>query len=441
MNDPDSLMCILPVAGGEIWLEDAIAGTSVEQDELGRDRQGTWHAYSRVFLFSATKRHIVRAAEGSCTLVLYLTRRTPSVRDAAKLAQLGFVLPLSASSSDPGTEPSHYDAGAASSEAPLADPVDDEEAEVEVMVHRRAYQRVDERGEDVKHSAPPFGFRVNRNATIAEVRTVLRKRLKLSPHRLILKAFSNAAVLVPDAQVFPQHMRVWLEILPRQGALETRSEELVAAIRAVRARIQGAGRLWTQERTLMSVGPWIRDLTQEGVEPNPGPAGTDFQDKSERRKNQAAAFLKAVRHKPQELSNTQLRTLLQKDKLCEVVLSAAESEISAHLEQARGKHLKGKDAPPQKDVARQKSVARFELDAVQNDVQLGVQIPEAWLDRIMSDPECSLEDMAAEVKSYLEANLVAAAEALLDIQDKESMDMCRQVKIKDVIIMTKRDGW
>eukprot|EP00971_Amphidinium_carterae_P037363 734432-Amphidinium_carterae.1 len=59
----------------------------------------------------------------------------------------------------------------------------------------------------------------------------------------------------------------------------------------------------------------------------------------------------------------------------------------------------------------------------------------------MTDPNCSLEDMAAEVKSYLEANLVAAADALLDIQDKESMDMCRKVRIKDVNIMTKRDGW
>eukprot|EP00971_Amphidinium_carterae_P201148 3991693-Amphidinium_carterae.1 len=153
-------------------------------------------------------------------------------------------------------------------------------------------------------------------------------------------------------------------------ALETRSEELVSAIRAVRARVQGAGRLWTQERTLMSVGPWIRDLTQEGVEPNPGPAGTDFPDKSERRKNQSAAFLKAVRHKPQDLSNTQLRTLLQKDKLCDVVLAASEAEISKHLEQARDKHLKGRDVQPHKEAARQKSVARFELDAVQSDVQL-----------------------------------------------------------------------
>eukprot|EP00971_Amphidinium_carterae_P164975 3270437-Amphidinium_carterae.2 len=298
MNDPESLMCLLPLSGGEIWIEDVVAGTSVERDELGHNRQGTWHAYSRVFLFSATKRHIVRAAEGSCTVVLYLTRRTPSLRDAAELARLGFVLPLPAGSSEPGTEPSHQDAGAASGEAPLADSVEDEEAEVEVMVHRRAYQRVDERGEDAQHSAPPVGCRVNHSATIAE-----------------------------------------------------------------------------------------------------------------------------------------------KDKLCEVVLAAAEAEISAHLEQARGKHLKGKDNPPQKDAARQKSVARFELDAIQSDVQLGVQIPEAWLDRIMTDPECSLEDMAAEVKSYLEANLVAAAEALLDIQDKESMDMCKKVKIKDVIIMTKRDGW
>eukprot|EP00971_Amphidinium_carterae_P051776 1019395-Amphidinium_carterae.2 len=47
MNDPDSLMCLIPLADGEIWIEDAMAGTAVEQDELGHDRQGTWHAYSR----------------------------------------------------------------------------------------------------------------------------------------------------------------------------------------------------------------------------------------------------------------------------------------------------------------------------------------------------------------------------------------------------------
>eukprot|EP00971_Amphidinium_carterae_P090419 1790506-Amphidinium_carterae.1 len=239
MNDPGSSMCLIPLAGGEIWIEDAIGGSAVEQDEMGHDRQGTWHAYSRVFLFSAAKRHIVRAAEGSCTLVLYLTRRKPSVRDAAKLAQFGFVLPLASSRCEPGTAPDHHDASAAGSGAQVADPMEEHTAEVEVMVHRRAYQRVDERGEDAKHSAPPFGLRVNRNATIAEVRTALRKRLKLSPHRLIVKAFSSALTLLPNVQVFPQHMRVWLEILPRQGAephepcledemeaLETRSEEL-----------------------------------------------------------------------------------------------------------------------------------------------------------------------------------------------------------------------
>eukprot|EP00971_Amphidinium_carterae_P062824 1243454-Amphidinium_carterae.1 len=228
------------------------------------------------------------------------------MRDAAKLGQFGFVLPLASSRCEPGTEPRHHEAGAAGSGAQVADPMEEQAAQVEVMVHRRVYKRVDERGEDARHSAPPFALRVNRDATIAEVRMAIRKRLKLSPHRLIVKAFSNAVALLPNVPVFPQHMRVWLEILPRQGveppepcleeemeALEARSEELVRAIRAVRARVQGAGRLWTQERTLMSVGPWIRDLTQEGVKPNPGPAGTDFPDKSERRKNQSAAFLKA----------------------------------------------------------------------------------------------------------------------------------------------------
>eukprot|EP00971_Amphidinium_carterae_P255107 5064427-Amphidinium_carterae.1 len=92
------------------------------------------------------------------------------------------------------------DAGAASSRVPLADSLDAENGEVEVMVHRRAYQRMDERGEDARHSAPPFGLRLSRIATIADVRALLRKRLKLSPHRLVLKAFTSAAVLLPNAQ-------------------------------------------------------------------------------------------------------------------------------------------------------------------------------------------------------------------------------------------------
>eukprot|EP00971_Amphidinium_carterae_P242252 4810152-Amphidinium_carterae.2 len=80
-------MCLIPLADGELWIEDALSGTSVEQDEKGHEWHGTWHAMPRVFLFSASKRHmdvqiLVIAATGNVTLVILAWLRGSSRKQA-----------------------------------------------------------------------------------------------------------------------------------------------------------------------------------------------------------------------------------------------------------------------------------------------------------------------------------------------------------------------
>eukprot|EP00971_Amphidinium_carterae_P096832 1916763-Amphidinium_carterae.1 len=91
VNKPSSTIFLITWATGSLWIGSPSGADFHSLDQ--QPPQGTWHSLSRsVFAFPATAQHALHINGDRCvkTLVLYTTRREPSLGDSLTLVMLGF---------------------------------------------------------------------------------------------------------------------------------------------------------------------------------------------------------------------------------------------------------------------------------------------------------------------------------------------------------------
>eukprot|EP00971_Amphidinium_carterae_P330713 6463879-Amphidinium_carterae.3 len=209
MNSPESLIHVISGSEGWIWIESitgADAGISVP------DRKGVVLALNRgVISFPASRRHEIKVAEGAMaqSLVLYTTRRVPDDNECHLLRRLGFPLGIVVP-----VEPAEAEGLDCDRERDGVGPCAVEEC-FQMIVHR-----VSRDGQEAVRAAR-LDVTMMHGSTFADLRTVVKKCLKVNPDRILFMLRGSLIVPCDEDDLWHVRDKVALAIVPPGTELAT----------------------------------------------------------------------------------------------------------------------------------------------------------------------------------------------------------------------------
>eukprot|EP00971_Amphidinium_carterae_P348040 6490289-Amphidinium_carterae.1 len=221
MNNPGSSIHLLSWSCGELWIETTTGSELAPGRNPGPARGVTVNLGRAIHSFSAFSSHALSVAhpDPCLSLVLYTTRRTAIGENETFLSRHGFPLPARAlAPRDRGSSAR----GADDPDIALVDDLETAPASPIIDVSEPfnfTLSRVNQQGQPALR-ASPIDVEIMHGATVGDLRTIVKKCLRLHPSKLLFRLRGARVALREEQLVWPIRKHITLAVLQQAVAEE-----------------------------------------------------------------------------------------------------------------------------------------------------------------------------------------------------------------------------